>query len=522
MAEKPPSQKGSGIGRKLWLALPVVAILLVLGAVAARKQAPVEGTVSDITTYSVKEAPLWVTVVEGGTIRPRDPVILKCDVGWASGPPQILWLIPEGEEVKKGDLLVRLDSSLFENQLIDQEMWDQQTQSGLISVGEALKVMESKAESDIKNSELQLRFAGEDVRKYIEGDFPNELKAKKTAVTLAESSLAAAADDLEGTELLFAKNFATPIELDTAKRLMQRASLEVELAKGREELLKNFTYKRRVDQLESDVKQAERDLERTKLKANAEIAKLTANLVKTEHWSRFGKRNTDRSHASIENSEIYAPVDGTVVHATGWRPLEEGQTVHRHQELIHLITENSAKVEISLGESDLGKVEVGQRVRITVEALPGTEFTGYIDNIAMMPDAEKSWMGAGSNVYATEVFVDGDGSALRPGMSCQAEILVEHHEKAISVPVESVIRVNGAPTVYVDKEGEIEPRAVELGVATENMIRILANLDAGERVLLAPPLEEAAVFHDEPIAGAQSEALPAGHSSDASHAEGAK
>ena len=107
-------------------------------------------------------------------------------------------------------------------------------------------------------------------------------------------------------------------------------------------------------------------------------------------------------------------------------------------------------------------------------------------------------------------------------MSCQAEILVEHHEKAISVPVESVIRVNGAPTVYVDKEGEIEPRAVELGVATENMIRILANLDAGERVLLAPPLEEAAVFHDEPIAGAQSEALPAGHSSDASHAEGAK
>lgn len=190
-------------------------------------------------------------------------------------------------------------------------------------------------------------------------------------------------------------------------------------------------------------------------------------------------------------------------------PLKEGQTVYERQELIHLRTDTAVMAEISVAESDLGKVKVDQRVRITVDALPGKEFTGHITSIAILPDAQNSWMGSGPNVYATEVFMDGDGSTLRTGMSCKVEIVVEHYEMAVSVPVEAVLRVNGRPTVYVDKGREIEERAVEVGMANETMIRISANLAAGERVLLAPPLEQAAVSYDEPIVRMQAEALPA-------------
>lgn len=189
----------------------------------------------------------------------------------------------------------------------------------------------------------------------------------------------------------------------------------------------------------------------------------------------------------------------------GLEPLEEGQTVYEHQELIHLRTDTSVMAEISVGESDLGKVKAGQRVRITVDALPGKEFTGHITSIAIMPDAQSSWMGSGPNVYATEIFIDGDGSALRPGMSCQAEIVVEHHEMAVSVPVEAVLRVKGTPTVYVAKGRDIEERPVEIGLANETMIRIVSNLAAGERVLLAPPLERASVVHSNIIEGVRGE-----------------
>lgn len=511
MPKKSPSQKDSGTAKKLWLVLAVAVVLLTLGILVAQQSAPVEGSVSDIPTYTAKEGPLWVTVVETGTIKARDPVVLKCEVAWANGPPQILWLVPEGQEVKKGDLLVRLDSSLWENQQLERDIWDQQTEAGLIMGREGLKVKKSQTQSDIDGAELTLVFAKKDLIKYIEGDFPNQLKDAQRQVKLAEASRAAMAVDLHGKERLFERNFVTQIELDTARRHMQRTELQLGLAEGQLELLTGFTYQRNVTQLESDIEEAERNLERTKLKAAADIVKAEAGLAKTEHWARFGARQTAKIRTQIKNCEIYAPVDGTVLYANakGWQPLEEGQTVYEHQELIHLLDDTSVMAEINIGESDAGKVKVDQRVRLTVDALPGMEFTGHIESIAIMPDAERSWMGSGPNVYATEIFIDGDGSALRTGMSCQAEIVVEYHEKAVSIPVEAVIRVRGRPTVYVVADGRVEERAVELGMANTTMIRVSSNLAAGERVLLAPPLDEATVFHEEALVSAQGELVSA-------------
>lgn len=513
MVKKTPSNKGSGTAKKLWLALAVVIVVLGLGTMVAQQSSLVEGSIPNVATFAAKEGPLWITVVESGTIRARNQVVLKSEV---EGRSQVLWLVPEAQEVKKGDLLVRLDSSFWEDQRLEREIWDQQTEAGLVYALENLKVNKSRTESEINTAELAVQFATEDLKKYIEGDFPNELKEKKRQVALAQSSRAAAEDDLEGKEILFTKKFATPVELDTARRLMQRASLEVELAEGREKLLSSFTYKRRVNQLQSDLEEAKRALERSRLEAAADIVQAEAQLAKMEHWTRFGTKHTKKIETQIKNCEIYAPVDGSVLYATrqpkggrhmkmGLEPLEEGQTVYEHQELIHLRTDTSVMAEISVGESDLGKVKAGQRVRITVDALPGKEFTGHITSIAIMPDAQSSWMGSGPNVYATEIFIDGDGSALRPGMSCQAEIVVEHHEMAVSVPVEAVLRVKGTPTVYVAKGRDIEERPVEIGLANETMIRIVSNLAAGERVLLAPPLERASVVHSDIIESVQGE-----------------
>ncbi len=514
MSKKTLSHKDSGTTKKLWLVLAVAVALLALGALAIRQSAPVEGSIPDSTTYTAKEGPLWVTVVETGTIRARDPVVVKSKVGWAwsstgsGGASQVLWLVPEGQEVKKGDLLVRLDSSLWESQQLERDMWDQQTEAGLISGREGLKIRKSQAQSDINRAELTLEFARKDLTKYIEGDFPNQSKEAQVRVTLAEASRAAAAVDLHGKERLFERNFVTQVELDTATRHMQRADIQLGLAEGRLELLKGFTRQRKITQLESDIEEAVRNLERTKLKAAADVVKAEARLAKTEHWSRFGARQTATIRTQIENSEIFAPVDGTVLYVSRYRPLEEGQTVHEHQELIHLLDDTSVMAEINVGETDAGKVRVDQKVRLTVDALPGMEFTGHIGSIAIMPDAQHSWMGAGPNVYTTEIFIDGDGSALRPGMSCRAEIVIEYHEKAVSVPVEAVIRVQGTPTVYVTKDGRIEQRAVELGMANTAMVRIASGLAAGERVLLMPPLGEATVFHEAPPLSVQGEWAP--------------
>ena len=495
-------KKSVGSGKKLWLGFSVSVVLLIVIGMLRGSSAPVENGVTDLRTHTVTKGPLFVTVTETGTIKPQNPMVIRSEVAWSSGPPQILWLVSEGKEVKKGELLVRLDKSLWENQQTEREIWLQANEASLVADRENLKVTKSRAESEISTAELTVQFAKEDLDKYIHGDYPNQLKERERNVALAESSYVAAEDDLEGKKRLFEKSYVTPLELDSAQRLQQRTSLQVALAKGREDLLKQFTFKRRVDRFKADYEEAQRNLERTKLRATADLVKSETRLAKSNYWYAMGSRQQKRINQQLKNCEIYAPMDGTVLYAPRrHEPLEEGQNAHDGQELIHLLTDDLAKAIIQIRESDLGKVKVGQRVRITSDALPGEEFTGEVASISIMPDAEQSWMSSGPNTYKTEVYIDGDGSALRPGMSCDAEILVERHESAIAVPVESVTQVNGIHTVYVDNGGVIEERTVEVGISNETMIHVMANLEAGELVLLAPPLDRAAVVFDGPLYG---------------------
>jgi hypothetical protein len=76
-------------------------------------------------------------------------------------------------------------------------------------------------------------------------------------------------------------------------------------------------------------------------------------------------------------------------------------------------------------------------------------------------------------------------------MSCRVETQVEHHADAVHVPVQCVTRVDGRPTVYVVEGGKVAPRAVEIGLDNGQFIHVVAGLNGGETVLLAPPLGQA-------------------------------
>ncbi|NVL93647.1 MAG: efflux RND transporter periplasmic adaptor subunit, partial [Desulfobacterales bacterium] len=195
--------------------------------------------------------------------------------------------------------------------------------------------------------------------------------------------------------------------------------------------------------------------------------------------------------------------DGLVIHATSTsgggprhrrtEPLEEGQEVRERQELIHLPTTSSAKVEMAIHEANLDKVRIGLPVKVTVDALPGKTFWGKVARIAPLPDAQSAWLNPDLKVYNTDIYLENNSDALRTGMSCKAEIIIEQHEEATYIPIQAVLRVGGKPTVYIVKENDLESRNVEIGLDNNRMIRIISGLEPGEVVSLTPPLAAAAV-----------------------------
>jgi HlyD family secretion protein len=443
--------------------------------------------------FSVASGQLTISVTEAGTIKPRDQVVIKSEL---EGRATILYLIPEGKRVKKGDLLVELDTSSLIDSKVDQEIRVQNAEASYLQSKENLAVVQNQAEADVDKAELALRFAKEDLTKYKEGDYPNKLNDLNGRIVLAKEDVARTEKELENSEKLYQEKYISKTELDGDRLAVTKAGLDLKLAESNLRLLKDFTYRRQVDQLNSDVKQAEMALERIKRKASADIVQAETTLRARESEFRRQKSKLEKIEEQIGKAKILAPTDGSVVYATSaqfsWRgnvePLDEGQEVRERQELIYLPTASTFMAEVNIHEASLKKIYTGLPVRLTVDALPGRRFTGKVARIAPLPDARSMFMNPDLKVYKTDIDVDGGGDVLRTGMTCQVEIVVEQHDDTLYVPVQSVVRVGGKPVVYVHEGDQDVQREVEIGLDNNRMVRIVKGVEKGEQVLLTPPL----------------------------------
>jgi len=481
-----------------WVWAPILLAILILVGVRNAVKARIsddEFVAGGQPTFEVQQGPLTISVDVSGTIKAREQEELKCEV---EGQTTILWIVPEGTDVEKGDLLVELDSSRLKDDLVDQEIRVQNARAAHISASENFEVTKNQAQSDVDKAELAYQFAQEDLKNYLEGEYPMDLMELEARITLAKGTWIRAKEELAGSERLFEKEFITATELEADKQALLKAELDLKLAEEDMKLLTDFTYKRTLAELESDVKQFEMALERTVRKAEADKAEAEANLRAKELEFNRQKSKYEKTQEQIEKTKIYAPTEGLVVYATtgqgSWRrniePLAEGQTVRERQELIYLPTASSFMAEVDVHETSLAKINKGLPVDITVEALPGKLYTGRVASVAPLPDAQSAWMNPDLKVYNTDIHLEGDTEGIRTGMSCLAKIIVEEYDDATYVPVQAVVRSGGQPTVYVVDGGKSVPRQVELGLDNNRMACIVGGLTPGERVLLAPPLAE--------------------------------
>ena len=118
-----------------------------------------QGTTSSVRSFTAVRGPLNIDVNESGTVRASEQIVIKSEV---QGRTTILQLVPEGTEVGKGDLLVRLDASSLEDQRIDQEIRVQNAEAAFVRAREDLEVIRNQAQSDVEKAELEAAFAGQE------------------------------------------------------------------------------------------------------------------------------------------------------------------------------------------------------------------------------------------------------------------------------------------------------------------------------------------------------------------------
>lgn len=483
-----------GVIVKLVVGLVVVGVLGG-GAYAVLGTSKPQSQLDTGETFQVTSGPLTISVTESGTLQAREQEVI---INRVEGRNEIIYIIEEGSLVEQGELLVEIDSSALNDEKVEEEIEVQNAEAAFIRARENLAVAESQAKSDIAQAELDHRFAIEDKTRYINGEYPKERTELESRITLANEERERAVDRLEGSERLFKEKYIAESELESDRLAKNRAELDYELAVANLNLLEQYTYPRRIDELESAIEQTDLALDRVKRKASADIVQAQANLRAAE--AEFNQQKSQLADIidQLSKTKMYAPTAGMVIYATSvnsggrWdndEPLEAGYVAREREELIYLPTASSMMAKVSIHESSLEKVQVGQEVRVNVPAIPGRVFNGRVARIAPLPD-QTSWWNPDLRVYATEIHLEGEVTGARTGMSCRAEIVVEEYDNATYVPIQAVTRSRGEAIAFVaDATGTLTRRSVEIGLDNNRMVRVLAGLEPGETVTLTPPLE---------------------------------
>lgn len=467
-----------------------------------------EDPTNSMPMFIAKRGPLIISVLENGAIKAKEQEVIRNEV---EGRTAIVSIVPEGTYVKPGDLLVELDVSTMTDTRIDQEIKTKNAEAALINAQETLKITESTGQSEVDKAELALRFAGQDLKQYLDGQYPNDEIAAGNKVQEANEVLVRAEETLKWSQTLRDEKYLSETELMADRLAALRGKNSLKVAQNDLKFLMTYTRQRKVDQLESDVKQAKMALDRAIAKANANNVQAKADLEAKDQQYKREVAKLEKYERQLSKSKLVAPTEGMVVYATSSRggfgredrrPLADGVEVTERQELIYIPKSASAVAEVDVHEASLKKVHAGLPAIVTVDALPDKKFIGTVTRISPLPNAQNMWMNPDLKVYTTNIDLEGDNTGLRSGMSCKADIIVEQYQDVVYVPVQAVLRVDGQPTVsVVHEDGQIEERKVEIGLDDDIMVMVASGLNEGEVVLLTPDLKRAAVEPGSQLAG---------------------
>lgn len=204
---------------------------------------------------------------------------------------------------------------------------------------------------------------------------------------------------------------------------------------------------------------------------------------------RSGVTAGDSGPGGAQWARITAPAAGVVL----LRGVEEGETVvggtsafGGGTELFTIADLSTLLVRAAINEVDIGKVQRGDRVALTVDAFPGDTAVGVV---RLVPPAAR--LQERVRVFDVEIEVTGGARVLRPGMTANVRISGPTRDDAVRVPVEAVLLKEGKPVVYRLGGSGPQPVAVTLGLSDLFYVEIASGLAPGDSIALEDPVAAA-------------------------------
>jgi HlyD family secretion protein len=309
--------------------------------------------------------------------------------------------------------------------------------------------------------------------------------------------------------------------IETAKVQLQQA--QQTLARQRNLWAQQLTTREALEKAENDVRSAESLLQEREKQIRPQESRIAQE--------RAGLEN---ARYDLSKVRIESPIDGIVTR----RNVQEGETAvigtmnNAGTVLLELADMAIIQAEVEVDETNVPHVQMGQRAKISIDAIPDKSFKGHVAEIGNSPIQVA---GAATATQATnflvKVMIDEPVPEVRPGFTCTADITTATRKEVVSVPIpavavrELVYDANGqivkeprdpkrrraAPAsgpgvetvasaaelkpgqtrkevegVFVMRDGHAEFLPIKMGIAGDKYFEVLSGLKAGDQVITGP------------------------------------
>jgi HlyD family secretion protein len=317
---------------------------------------------------------------------------------------------------------------------------------------------------------------------------------------------------------------AAEVTLDQMRQSVETGKAQLELArqnlKRQQDLwTQQLTTRELLDKAVNDVKVAESSLSVLDKTGNAQASRIAQE-----------RANLDSAQYDLSKVRILSPIDGIVTART----IQEGEMVmigtmnNAGTVLMTLADMSIIQAEIEVDETNVPNVQLGQKAKITIDAIPDKSFRGHVAEIGNSPIAAATGAtGTQATNFKVKVVLDEPVPDVRPGFTCTADITTAIRKDVVSVPIPAVavrelifdasgkevkepktdkkrrVATDAAATVavgelkpgqtrketegvFVVHDGKAEFSPIKIGIAGDKFFEVLSGVKTGDQVITGP------------------------------------
>ena len=315
----------------------IVALVIVVGswvAFSGNGSAKNAGSLAG-ELYGVTKGSFEITVPTSGELASEKQINIhnKLESGAV-----IIELVDEGSQVKKDDVLIRLNDEKIKNEIRSAELNVTAAENSLDNSESALLIAGKKRDSEIAKKQLAIELAKLALLAWKEGEVVARRQQLSLAVQTAEKDYQRMFKKHASSVQLYEKKFLSKDELDRDEIALLNAEATFKKAKLDVVVYENYTHKQDEQKKQSDLQQSTDELDRAEERLASELNNLTATVLARKDQLESQVAELEKRKTQLEMCVVLSPAPGMVVYATSMgnrrdegEPLKVGKSLHRNE-----------------------------------------------------------------------------------------------------------------------------------------------------------------------------------------------